>query len=281
MDYDTLVLSGGGIKGFSLLGSVQALIDLGLTKNINIYVGTSAGAMLSYLLAIGYTPIEIVVSLYTNRWLDKIQHLNLVEMINGSGAISYTNLNEALEKLTLDKIGRHLTLGKLKELYGKTLICCTYNITICRVEYMGPDNYPDLPCLTALRMSSNIPMIFDRFKYMDNYYIDGGIVNNFPITKGVELGKNVIGITLNIEENKLKDDPEEGIVSYFLKLLYIPMIQLSKNNIENTGNKATIIPINGKMRNIIEFNIQSKIRLEMFSEGYDAVKKFFDKNKNE
>jgi NTE family protein len=254
MNYDTLVLSGGGIKGFSLLGSIQCLIDLGLTKDITTYVGTSAGAMLGYLLCIGYTPIEIVVALYTNKWLEKIQHANIVDMINGCGATSYTNLNEALEKLTLNKIGRLLTLGKLKEIYNKNLICCTYNMTTCKAEYLGPENHPDLPCLTALRMSANIPLIFDRFKYMDNYYIDGGIVDNFPIVKAVEIGKKIIGINLNIEENKLKDEPEEGMVSYFLKLLYIPMIQLSKNNIEKVKDKATIISINGKMRNIIEFN---------------------------
>jgi predicted acylesterase/phospholipase RssA len=112
-DYDTLVLSGGGIKGFCLLGGVQAAFDLGLLKNIDTYVGTSVGAMIGYLLAIGYTPIEIIVSLYTNRWLEKMQYFNLVAMINGNGATSFTNLNEALEKLTLAKIGRLLTLGKL------------------------------------------------------------------------------------------------------------------------------------------------------------------------
>jgi predicted acylesterase/phospholipase RssA len=151
-------------------------------------------------------------------------------------------------------------------------------MTTCKAEYLGPENHPDLPCLIALRMSANIPLIFDRFKYMDNYYIDGGIVDNFPIVKGVEIGKKVIGIQLNIEESKLKDEPEEGVISYFLKLLYIPMIQLSKNNIEKVKDTATIISINGKMRNIIEFNIHSKIRLEMFSEGYESVKNFMKKD---
>ena len=73
-------------------------------------------------------------------------------------------------------------------------------------------------------MSANIPMVFDRFKYMDNYYIDGGIADNFPIIKGVEIGKKVLGIYLEIQENSLRDDPEDGMITYFLRLLYIPMI---------------------------------------------------------
>lgn len=274
-EYDTLVLSGGGVKGFCLLGGIQGGIDLGLLKNINTYVGTSIGAIIGYLLAIGYTPIEIIVALYTNRWLEKVRYFNLVAMINGNGATSFTDINEVIEKLTLSKIGRLLTLGKLKELFGKTLVCTTYNMTVCTTEYLGPHNHPDLPCLTALRMSANIPMVFDRFKYMDNYYIDGGIADNFPIVKGVEIGKKVFGIYLEIEENSFKDDPDDGIISYFLRLLYIPMVQCVQTRIEQIKDKCTIIPITGEMRNIIEFDIKSKTRLDMFSDGYDSVKKFF------
>jgi len=276
-NFDTLVLSGGGIKGFCLLGGVQSAMDLGLLKNINTYVGTSVGAIIGYLLAIGYTPIEIIVGLYTNRWLEKMQHFNLVAMINGNGATSFTNLNEALEKLTLAKIGRLLTLGKLKEMFGKTLICTTYNMTVCTVEYLGPDNHPDLPCLTALRMTANIPLVFDRFKYMDNYYVDGGLADNFPIIKGVEIGQKVLGIYLEIKENSLRDDPEDGMMTYFLRLLYIPMIQGSKSRIEQVKDKCVAIPISGEMRNIIEFDIKSKTRLDMFSDGYESVKNFLAK----
>ena len=272
--YDTLVLSGGGVKGFCILGGVQAATDQGLLQNVTTYVGTSVGAIVSYLLAIGYTPIEIVVALSVNKWLEKMQSFNLVAMINSNGATSFNNIHEALEKLTLSKIGKFLTLGKLKEQYGKTLICTTYNMTSCIAEYLGPETHPDLPCLTALRMSSNIPLIFDRFRYMDNYYIDGGVVDNFPITKGVEIGDKVLGIYLEIQENSMRDEPEDGLVTYFLRLLYIPMIHQSKTKINSVKGKCLAIPIVGAMRNIIEFNLKSKVKLQMFSEGYEAVKNF-------
>lgn len=273
--YDTVVLSGGGINGIFLLGGVQCIIDNNLCENVDKYVGTSVGAIIGYLLAIGYTPIEIMVSLYTNHWLEKLQSFNLVSMINGNGATSFTNLHDALEKMTLQKIGRFLTLGKLKEEYGKTLICVSYNMTVCVTEYIGPDNYPDLPCLTALRMSSNLPLIFDRFKYMDNYYIDGGISDNFPILKGDEIGLKVLGICVNINDQNLQDEPEDGIITYFLRLLQIPMSQSIKYKNTLVGEKCKIISIDtGKMRNIIDFNIKSKLRLDMFSQGYEQVKKF-------
>lgn len=271
--YDTLVLSGGGVRGFCLLGGVQAIMDMGLFNKITLYVGTSIGAIISYLLIIGYTPIEIMIALFKHKWLEQIQHLDLVSMVNGNGAMSFMRIYEALEKLTLDKVGVFLTLGKLRDMFGKTLVCATYNMTKCRVEYISPYTYPDMPCLTALRMSANIPMMFERFKYMDSYYIDGGIADNFPIVKGVEMGKRVIGIYFEADESDLKDCPEDGMIAYLLKLLYIPMLHSYKEKADMVGNRCTIIPIKGKLGNITEFNVETKIKLNMFSDGYEASKK--------
>jgi predicted patatin/cPLA2 family phospholipase len=274
VDYDTLVLPGGGTKGFSILGGLQCAIDNGYLKDVKTYIGTSVGSMICYLLAIGYTPIEILVSVYTHRCLEHMQYFNLVAMINGNGATSFRNINEFLENCTISKIGRFLTLGKLKELYGKTLISVSYNMTTCVTEYIGPDNYPDLPCLTAIRMSSNIPLVFERFKYMDNYYIDGGFTDNFPILKGEEIGTRVFGLHLEIDENSLKDEPEDGLITYFIRLMQIPIIQSTKNKIKLATNKSLVITIKGGyMKNVIDFDIKSKVRLDMFSYGYQDVKK--------
>jgi predicted patatin/cPLA2 family phospholipase len=276
-DYDTLVLPGGGVKGFLLLGGIQSALDLGYLQNITTYIGTSVGSIICYLLAIGYTPIEIVVSFCTNRWLERMQYFNLVAMINGNGATSFTNINECLEKFTIDKIGRFLTLGKLKEIYGKTLICVSYNMTTCVTEYIGPENYPDLPCLTALRMSSNIPLVFDRFKYMDNYYIDGGLVDNFAIIKGEEIGNRVFGLYLKIDESSLQDDPEDGVLSYFIRLLQIPVLQSTKNKVAMITDKSTVIGIaGGKLKNMLDFDVKMKSRFDMFSKGYRDVKEHFE-----
>jgi predicted patatin/cPLA2 family phospholipase len=276
MSFDTLVLPGGGVKGFCLLGALQACLDRGLLGNISKYVGTSVGAIIGYLLAIGYNPIEILIVLHTNKWLEKMQSFNLVAMINGDGVTSFTNIGEALERLTISKIGKFITLGKLKEEFGKTLVCVTYNMTVCTSEYLSYDNYPDLPCLTALRMSCNLPLIFDRFKYMDNYYIDGGIVDNFPILKGEEIGERVLGLNLEIDEKTLRDDPADGIMTYFVRLMQIPIIQSVKYRNSKVTDKCVIIPIDSAgIRNMLEFDIKSKVRLDFFSTGYNSVKRYY------
>jgi len=277
LPFDTLVLPGGGAKGFTLLGAVQCLQDLQLLDKTETYIGTSVGAILCYLLIIGYTPLEIIISVYKYKWLEKLQEYNLVNFSNGTGVTSFSGIQEALEKMSIEKAGKFFTMESLKKTYNKSLVAVTYNMTRCTTEYLSADTYPDLPCLTALRMSANIPLVFDRFKYMDNYFVDGGISENFAINKGEELGRRVLGVYLEIDEKSLKDEPTDGIVSYFLRLLQIPIIQSSRFRVEKANReKCTIIAIKTeKLRNALEFNLKSTIRLDMFSEGYTAVKTFF------
>lgn len=271
--YDTLVLSSGGSKGILLLGAIQAANDEGLLYSVNTYVGSSVGSIIGYLLAIGYSPVEIIVELHRNQWIDQLKNYDLVAMINGNGATRFTPIQEALEQLTINKIGRFLTLEGLRKAYCKTLVCCTYNMTSSQVEYLSHDNYPDLPCITALKMSANIPLMFDRFKYMDSFYVDGAIANNFPIDKGDEIGSSVLG--LNIEPNliELADDPEQGVLSYIFKLLRVPVNQSTEYRCRLVSDKCTIVPIaTTEFKGSLGLNVPRKIRFEMFSSGYKQFK---------
>ena len=272
--YDTLVLSGGGPKGYLILGAIQSLFDHHLLYKINTFVGTSVGCMIGYLIAIGYTPIEIITELHLNKWLDNIKHFNVISMVNGNGSTSFLPLQDCLEKLTLRKIGELLTLKKLKEKYGKTLVCCTYNTTNTCEEYISYKTHPDLPCLTAIRMSSNLPLIFERFNYQNCFYIDGGICDNFPILEAEKYGENIIGVCVHISLTSLRDKPEEGIMSYIYKILQIPIRQTVYNNTEKCTKKPLIIDLKGDGKgNFFDFALKSKERLDMFSDGYQTVKK--------
>ena len=273
--YDTLVLPGGGMKGFSLLGSLQCCIDNNILKDVKNFLGTSIGCIICYCLCIGYSPVEIVTYLHLNKCLEKSQHFNVVDMINSRGAVTYNHIQECLEKMTLEKIGKFITLGKLKEEFGKSLYCVTYNMSTCSTEYISPENHPDMPCLTALRMSCNLPLIFDRFKYMDSYYIDGGVSDNFPVLKAIEVGEKILALELKINEKSFKDEPSEGIFSYILKIFQIFSVNSVSTKYSNIDTKVTMIPLgNNDFSNAFDFGINSKIRLDMFSKGYEYTKNF-------
>jgi len=277
--YDTLVLSGGGIKGFITLGALH-YADLNFfLKDIKTYIGTSTGSLICYLLAIGYNALEIMAYLSTSQILNKLRNFNVLAIINGGGASSFHPIHEQLEKMTIEKIGSLLTLKGLYDNFGKTLVCVTYNLTKNKTEYLSHVNYPDLPCLIALRMSSNLPLIFDHFKYMNCHFIDGGICDNFAISLGEKYGEKILGIYVNATKSDIDiDHSEKGLLEYIYKLLFIPIKQSSNFQIQSVcEEKCSVINLISDIDiKIFDFGLRTSEKLDMFSSGYNQIKHFFE-----
>lgn len=278
--YDTLVLSGESSRSFVTLGAIQYAFDNYLLKDLVNYVGTSSGSIICYLLAIGYTPVEIIVYICTNQLMEKMQHFNIVAMIQGRGATSFSSIQEQLEKMSIAKIGYLPTLNDLKEKMNKILVCVTHNLTENRTEYLSWETYPHLPCITALRMSSNLPLIFENYRYGNSLYVDGGISDNFAIDIGEKMGEKILGIVLNSECASFSNDAEVNTLEFIYKLIYVPVIQAINHKIRLTSasNKCKIVNIKNVTANLkfFEFNVVSSTKLNMFSNGYEQMKEHIE-----
>ena len=277
-EFDTLVLSGGSVMAISIIGALQYLKDNNLISHIKHYIGTSAGAIISYLLIIGYTPIEIIIYLCTNHQLfEKLKYINVVSASRGEGATTFLHVSEQIEKMTIDKTGRLYTMADIQSIFNKNLVCVTYNITKNQTEYLSPNLTPNLPCITALRMSCNLPLVFEAFKYGDSFYIDGGLANNFAVDEAELLGKRIIGI--NLDYDICEDNPHKNLIEYIYKLILVPVIQSIKYRIKNAQKSTIIVQIKSKNSiKFFDFDVNAKIKLELFSMGYEECKKQFLKN---
>jgi predicted acylesterase/phospholipase RssA len=272
--YDTLVLSGASSKAFATLGAIQYAFDNYLFKNLTNYVGTSSGSMICYLLAIGYTPIEIMVYICSNQIMEKMHDFNIVAMIQGRGAISFSNIQEQLEKMSISKIGYLPTLNDIKEKMKKNLVCVTHNLTENRTEYLSWETHPHLPCVTAIHMSANLPLVFENYRYGNCFYVDGGISDNFAIDTGEKMGEKILGINLNNELYNFSSETDVSIIEFIYNLMNVTVIQAINHKIRIASDKCKIINIKdiGHNLKIFEFNITSSDKLNMFSYGYEQMK---------
>ena len=269
MQYDSVVLAGGSIKGLGILGSLQYCFDNKIISNdIDLWVGTSVGSLIAYLLIIGYTPIEILTVIIKNMKLfNEYSNIDFIGLILDKGGASYDNIQMLMERLTIDKVGRLYTLGKLRESFGKSLVCCTYNYTRKRVEYLNPIDNPDLPAITACKMSSTIPIFFEKFKYNDCFYIDGGAYDNFSLDYPINVGKiNPIGI--NIEPTFSED---EKIGSYVFNLYKIMSNSITNQKMEIFKDKVKVINLTMPSINIWDGDYTPKIFIDLFSSGYNQT----------
>lgn len=269
--FTKLVLAGGSIKGFASLGVVQYFLDNKLL-DIDTYIGCSCGSMIGYLLAIGYTPIEMITYLCVNNSLTDIAtDFDFNKMLEGKGITEF-KFQKLFEKMTIDKIGRLITFEELYESFGKKFICSVYNLTKRQTEYFGVDTTPKMPCITALIMSCNLPIISEKYKYMDCHYIDGGICDNFPIQlvdNGVD---SVLGVNIDgNNETGICENKEFNITEYFFELLFVPVRQISINKIENCSDKTYVFVVKIDT-NKLQFNLTKNEMMDLFSSGYQQVK---------
>ena len=275
VDYDTIVISGGSTTGIVSLGAIQYAFDNFLLGSIINFIGTSSGSIICFLLIIGYTPIEIIIYICKHQLLEKMQHFNIISMTQGSGAISFNTIYEHLEKMCIDKIGFIPTFKDVKDKFDKNLICVTYNITENKTEYISFETYPNMHVLTALKMSSNLPLIFENFKYGNSFYIDGGISDNFPIDIGDKIGKKVLGIYLVSGDNS-KEEINNNILEFIYKLIFIPISKNEEYKILNVSKKCRVVKLTYDNIKFFNFKLQSKEKLDLFSEGYEQMRKLLD-----
>lgn len=276
--YNVLVLSGGAFKGLILLGSLQAIFDRKLNRNFNTFVGTSSGAIICYLLCIGYTPIEILCDVCTNLDIKKV-HVNIANVLSGIGVTSYSVIQQQLERLSIEKIGYLPTLNDIRKKMGKTLVVITYNYTKKREEVLSPDTHPDLPCLVALRKSSNLPIIFDHFKYNNCFYVDGGFTNNFPIDVGERFGSNVLGIYLEQNDEKETREIPKNILVYLYQLVLVPVYDAIGRKIDHARSNTGIIRL-GHSTSSLAIPVTTHDKLDMFDHGYSSTVKILDDASN-
>lgn len=275
-EYDTLVLSGGITKGFGIVGSLQYLQDVGVLAGIRKFVGTSIGAIISYLVCIGYSPVEIMIISRQRKVFEKMTNIDVVNVMHGNGAISFHIFQEILEKLTIEKIKKFVTLSALYEKHGKELVCCTYNMTLQKPEYISYKTHPDLNCLVALRMSSNLPFLFETFVYDDQKYLDGGLADNFPVGQ-VAGGDVALGIRTKrvLATGVVRKKEDDSLLNGLVSVMTIPMGRVEELQIQHHPHDTDIVSIPIPASMTLSMHLSNTEKFDLFSIGYETIKKFF------
>jgi predicted acylesterase/phospholipase RssA/CRP-like cAMP-binding protein len=154
----TLVLGGGGAKGFAHLGVVRVLDELGIP--IDALASASMGAPLAALVASDVPRDELVplTAGYYSRVLDYT--------VPVSSMLAGRRLARRLD----EGVG-----GRAIEDLWLPFLCVSTNLTrSCSVVHRSGD------LSIALRASVSIPGVFPPVPFGEDLLVDGGVLNNLP-----------------------------------------------------------------------------------------------------
>ena len=117
-------------------------------------------------------------------------------------------------------------------------------------------------------MSCTIPLIFNKFKLLGNYYLDGGFFNNFPIEKAIK-GSYTLGIETNAKKTSIcKED------SSFFDYVYNILNTLFKSDIDKYEGREDTELVNIKVSNeMFSLKMGTPYVLDAFSMGYRECEK--------
>jgi predicted acylesterase/phospholipase RssA len=280
LDINTLVISGGGVKGYSFLGSLMLLQKYGILKKIKYFYGTSIGAILSAVLILDWN-IDEIYRFAIKYPFDNMLNINLDKIVNDYSLVDQKDYETLLKKMISYKnFDPNITLRELYNKTNKEIHLITYNMRTCSEETLNYLTYPDLMLWEGLYMSSALPLVFNPYEYKTNIYIDGGIVNNFPI-KNVKSENRfkTIGICTDnyIIELKLlqKYMTEKNLIN--LIALFSEMIKMYFNK-ENKPKNEQLDKLCFKIYNTtnminIDYPKEESIKIKMIENGYkDSVK---------
>ena len=186
MTIKTLVLSGGAYKGFYTIGALKHLSDVGF-YNINtiekIY-GTSVGSILGALLCLKLNWDDMIEYAINKPWEKsfKFSIETLLNTISKKGFIQ----REFVEGIFVNLLkGAGLnTSSTLLDLYNHSKIelnIFSVNMTKFELERFSYKTQPDMKIIDVVYKSCSMPFVFQPQYYDNNCYVDGGVINPYPM----------------------------------------------------------------------------------------------------
>ena len=180
-----LVLSGGGVRAAAHIGVIKALEEHGIfPTHIS---GTSAGAIVGALYAHGYSCNEMILFFKQVPILDiKKYALNKPGFLDSEKYYSIFSKYFPIDDFS--SLKKHLVITATDILEGKLK-------TFSEGELIKP-----------IIASATFPGVFAPMKIDGSYYIDGGVLNNFPVEFLKISCEAIIGVHVNpVHSVKIND----------------------------------------------------------------------------
>ena len=276
MHLKKLVFSGGGIKGIAFIGALKVLDKYNLLSCIDTYLGCSAGAIVALLISIGYSPDDLY-RLFTQVNISKYQDFEMEKFLETKGIDTGNKLMQLIYTITRRKdVDQETTFQELFKKTGKTLIMVGSNITRNRVKYFSHLETPHAKVLQILRITISYPYVFQPVIWEDEMYVDGGLLNPFPIKYFGSDCNDVLGILLHdrllIED---RENQNETIEDYTLSILSAVIDNVV--DLITEGMEDKFIQIDIKNLHSMNFQKAESEKDRIYQAGIDRTQDYMNK----
>lgn len=282
------VFSGGGIKGFALVGGLQVLEEQGFVFQRT--AGTSAGSILAALVTAGYTSYQIEQFFREMDISDLLdRRRSWLQFPISKWLLLYWKMGlykgDALEAWISEKLALKGVVT-FRDIAPNSLRIITSDITNGHLVVLPNDlrNYgldPELfPVAKAVRMSCSVPYFFEpvkiRFGYQTNVFVDGAVLSNFPMwlfnNDHGHGERPVIGLKLQGDEGTKPNKVDNAIEMFTAVFKTMTGAHDSRYISKKHVNNIAFIPMKGISP--LDFDLNEKEKDQLIQRGRDYTTKF-------
>ena len=237
------VLSGGGVLGAVQAGQIQALFDAGIRPDV--VIGSSVGALNAAFVACRPHAESIADLLGTWR------SLRTEDIFPGSRFSRAWNIVARGDHIYPNEGIRRL----VDRLPVRTFEECVIPLHICATNLStGAEHWFDEgPLMRAILASTALPAIFPPISIDGDLYVDGGVANNAPISRAVELDARkvyVLTCGTGTHEPQPVRRPLDVLVQAFAHARHVRL----DLDLERFAGKTEIVMLPGTNVNGIRYN---------------------------
>ena len=273
-----IALSGGGIRGIAHAGVLKALEEYNIRPQI--IGGTSSGAIVASLYAMGYSPQHIYILF--KRYGREFAKMNTNPIIAGLKNFMITK-NLKLTGLRSGEVVEHVysEYSKRKEIklikdIKMPIVIPTVDIVECK-EYVFTNNIPknckdksqyitNITIGKAVRASSSFPAFFSPCIIENHAFMDGGVLDNIPVYEVKKQGADkVIAVKFNSDEIT----KESNIMDIVMKTIDIMGSKISEESLEMSNY---ILSVYTDKTGLLDYQKLDSC----YKYGYEAVVKNID-----
>jgi predicted acylesterase/phospholipase RssA len=282
-----LVISGGGPTLIQVLGAIQHLEtnDFLHMSTIETIYGTSAGAIIGILICLKYDWETINDYIIKRPWKDvfTIKVDNILEAYKKKGLFDIKTFEKCFKPL-FDAKDILLDIN-LEDFYNLTKIelhFFSFEINEYKVQDISYLTHPHLSLLTAVQMTSALPILISPVFIEDKCYIDGGLSTNYPLKYCIESGKNIneiLGFKNHYSEDNDLINSESSIIQFLFSFLYKAVFSVSTHHIQPEINYELVCDTKMLTFDFLRNALSDiEVRKSLFNSGTESAIQFLSKH---
>jgi predicted acylesterase/phospholipase RssA len=282
-------MSGGGPTMLQTLGALYHLETnnyLNLQEIESIY-GTSAGAIIGVCISLKFDWETINDYIIKRPWQDvfpfKVQ--NILDAYTKKGIFDNKNIEKCFKPLFDAKdIPIDINLHDFYKITNVELHFFAFEINEYKVEDISHLTHPNISVMTALQMTSALPILVTPVCIDGKCYVDGGIYCNYPLNFCIESGKlpdEILGFKNKYSETKNNINEESTLLQFLMSFIYKAVFSLSTSEKQPEIKNEVICDVTHINLEVLKDAINSsEVIKELFNNGVECSNKFLS-NLNE